>query len=160
VILCDVSAPSTRDQYNFVNRVVLLLNTVILVVTFLLAYSSSSSQIGLLEASVRSSGGTQRIGVRSHDDVAFLRLVQSLGNRIQKLTRAQLRAVREAMLLYRQATSAAVSDALDGDGSEPAKAELDLVGKRVRLQIEETLKGSIPDDALVRQLTTAVIRFG
>jgi len=121
VILCDVSAPSTRDQYNFVNRVVLLLNTVILVVTFLLAYSSSSSQIGLLEASVRSSGGTQRIGVRSHDDVAFLRLVQSLGNRIQKLTRAQLRAVREAMLLYRQATSAAVSDALDGDGSEPRK---------------------------------------
>jgi len=142
------------------NRVVLLLNTIILVVAFFIAYASSSSQIGLLEASVRSSGGTQRIGVRSHDDVAFLRLVQSLGNRAQKLTKDQLRAVREAMLLYRQATSAAVSDALDGDGSEPAKAELDLVGRRVRLQIEETLKGSIPDDALVRQLTTAVIRFG
>jgi len=128
---------------NFVNRVVLLLNTVILVVSFFLAYSSSSSQLGLLEASVRSSGGTQRIGVRSHDDIAFLRMVQSLGNRAQ-LTKDQLRAVREAMLLYRQATSAAVSDALDGDGSEPAKAELDLVGKRVRLQIEETRKGSIP----------------
>jgi len=64
------------------------------------------------------------------------------------------------MLLYRQATSAAVSDPLDGDGSRPAKAELDLVGKRVWLRIEETLKGSVRDDALVRQLTTAVIRFG
>ncbi len=106
-----------------------------------------------------------RTSVRRTDDVAFLRLTQSLNGvipagRTARLTKTQLLAVRDAMRIYRQVTRAGVSTALDGDGSVPAMPELDQIGKQVRFEIEEVLGRAIRDDSLVRQLTTAVIRFG
>ncbi len=147
------------------NRVILVLNAVILVVNFFLSYASSSSQIGLLESATHATGGPLRSGVRRTDDVAFLHLAQSLNgvipaNRTAKLTKGQLLAVRNAMRYYRQATRAGVSNALDGDSTVPAMPALDQIGRQVRLEIEEALGLAIRDDLLVQQLTTAVIRFG
>ncbi len=147
------------------SRVILVLNALVLLINFYVSYASSNSQIGLLQSTARATNVPQRVGVTRADDVAFLRLAQSLNgaipaDRTAALTKAQFRAVRDAMRIYRQAIRAGVGDALDGDASVPAKPELDQIGKQVRLEVEEVLGRAIRGDNLIRQLTTAVIRFG
>ena len=103
------------------NRMTLLLNGVILIVTFLVALSATDSQVGLL----RSASASQSVRRSSLPDTtapAFLRVVQSLENflppkTLDNLSTEQLDTIHEAVRRYYLSVRAAVAR----EGSSTAK---------------------------------------
>jgi hypothetical protein len=96
----------------------------------------------------------------------FLRLVGSMegllpATALDSLTPEQLRTVQEALEQYRRMVEARLADVLYAQpGTTPSRQRLAEVSKAARDEVEQTLRTTIRDDAVVGQLTTAVVRFG
>ena len=150
------------------NRAILLLNLTVLVVSFVLALSSSNSQIGILrsaEAAANPSWSPRR-GPRDDSGAAlgYLRVVQSLETIVppqerERLSGSQMLAIRNAMERYRAAVSTGV---VDGLATESKGAELlatyAAIGKAARGEVENELATYFDDRNLVFRLTAEIIR--
>ena len=136
------------------NRVTLLLNTVILVVTFLLALSATDTQIGLMQSSV----ATHVVRPSTFQDrsVAFLKVVQSLDPR-DKLDRAKLEAVHAAVERYYQVVRYGVTRSRYEEEDDLVAAYAD-VGKQAREEVERALASGFRSDAAIRRVATQIIR--
>ena len=143
------------------NRVVLLLNTGILVVTFLLAMSATDSQIGLL----KSASGMPMRPVRPHTasdpSMAYLRVVQTLDSvlpRGAKVHASQLASIHEAVQRYYYTVREGVLESLGHSGDGDAREAAALRSKEAREQVERTLASSFSDPTVLRRLTTEVTK--
>lgn len=147
------------------NRIVLLLNVVVLLVNFAVCMTFSTSQIGILDTTLRatSHGGARGPSAGGQDvSTAYLRVVQSMdsvmpGDRAKR-TPEQYRAVYEAVALYYEVVQAGVASTL-GNSEEPdavsdAYAE---IGRAARFEVERALVGSF-HGSTVQRLTTEIIR--
>jgi len=146
------------------NRIVLLLNGVILVVTFVVALSATDSQIGLLRSAAAAGGVARSRATRQNTSVAFLHVVQSLKNfmppkAIASLTPEQLDTIHEAVRGYYRAIRAALVNA---NGAKATGRELlavyEDVGRRARGEVEEVVMQAFLDRAVVSRLATEIIR--
>jgi len=153
-----------KTNVSVLNRVVLLLNALILVVNFLLTFTSTNRQGEMAAVASRSSGG--RVVQGQNPSTDFLRLVGSLEGvlppaTIDSLTPEQLQAVNDALEHYRRVVDAGVTTVIYSQaGPVPARQRLAEVNKDARDEVERTLRSAIKDDIIVGQLTTAVVRFG
>ena len=150
------------------NRMILLLNLVVLVVSFALALSSTNSQIGILR-STSEAANAPRIprrgaGDRSDAAIRYLRVVQSLENVapaevLDALTVDQLLSIRAAMFLYRNAVARGVLEGLGSDsGGRALLADYASIGKEARREIERELASHFDDTNVVWRLTAEIIR--
>ena len=147
------------------NRIVLLLNVVVLLVNFAVCLTFSSTQIGILDTTLRAtSHGVPRASrVGGHDlSTAYLRVVQSLESVVpgdeSKRTPDQYRAIYDAIALYYEVVRAGVANTLgsseDPDAIREAHAE---IGRVARFEVERELVGAFHGPA-VQRLTTQIIR--
>jgi len=147
------------------NRLTLVMNTAILVVTFVVALTAGDVQGELLMSAARSDGGG-RMSRRIGDDspTSLLRVVQSMDNFYpatagNKLTRGQLESIRDAIDLYYDEIRTGVDDVLAGsDDDRDLRQAINLLGKSVRVDVEAVLSRSFKDPSIVRRLTTEIIR--
>ena len=146
------------------NRVVLILNALILITSFVLALSATDSQIGLLRSASAAQGGFVRRPARIDVGPAYLRVVQSLKNfmpptMVASLTPEQLDTIREAVREYYLAISAALvhANASKATGRELIRA-YDDVGRKARGEVEEVVMQAFLDRAVVSRLATEIIR--
>lgn len=147
------------------NRVVLLLNVIVLLVNFLLSLSSTDTQIGLLEATGRAAGfswsrGTTFAGPLA---MAYLRVSEALESALPpgkagELTAVQRRALLEAVEAYYEAVGEGVATLTTSD-AEPAALQRAGAGisKDARVRVERILLGAFPSNQAAR-LATEVIR--
>jgi hypothetical protein len=146
------------------NRVVLILNCLVLLTTFMVSLKSTDVQVALASATSRAPSG--RLALHPPPATEFVRLVGSLEGvlpptALDQLGPEQLRAVQDALIAYRRFISAGVDRVLySPDPGAPPRQQLALLSKDVRFEIEQRLRTAIRDDAMVQQLATAVIRFG
>ena len=147
------------------NRLTLVLNTAILVVTFVVALAAGDVQGELLTSAARTVG--QRRGARggvNDSSAALVRVVQSMENFYpptaeNKLTLSQLESIRDAIEVYYAGMRAGVNDVLSGtDESADVRGAIAQLGKTVRVDIEASLSHEFSDPSIVRRLTTEVIR--
>jgi len=161
------------------NRLILLLNVVVLVVNFLLALSTTDSQIGILQTT--SAVATPR--VRGHQrvlaqdpSVAYLRTVQLLEDFapapvLDGLGEPQLAAILEAVRAYYEAVSAyyeAVSAyyeavsmgaaSVEGRSGRELLQAHEALGRGARAEVERKLAAGFRDPAVVHRLATEVVR--
>ena len=143
------------------NRVILLLNTAILVVTFVLALSATDAQIGLLQSASGISMRSARRVESTDSAIAYLRVIQSLDNivpRSTKLSPDQFGAIHEAVRRYKQVVDAGVSRSLVEEADEDPRRGYDRLGKEARDAIEHALANAFSDRSTLRRLTTEVIK--
>ncbi len=136
------------------NRVILILNTVILVVMFLLALSSTDTQIGLMQSSAMTH--FTRPSAFQDRSMAFLKVVQSMDPR-DKLDRDKLEAVYEAVERYYLVVRAGVSRSRFEEEGDLVAAYAD-VGKQAREEVERALASGFRSDAAIRRVATQIIR--
>ena len=149
------------------NRVVLLLNLIVLVVTFALALTASNSQIGILETTNRAAAGFGRTRMSytpSRDaPVAYLNVIQSLeralpADKANDLTVTQMRTIYDAVEKYYSAVGDGVWALLAvNDASKMTQASA-AVGKAARVDVERVLMSAFPNSSDVTRLATEVIR--
>ena len=148
---------------SVLSRTVLALNALILITTFVLSLASTSAQGDMAMMAGRSSG---RIVQNQSSATDFLRLVGSMEGllpaaALDSLTPAQLQAVKDALDQYRRFVDLGVSGILySPPGGSPVRQRLMELNRAARDEVEQTLRTEIRDDAVVGQLTTAVLRFG
>jgi hypothetical protein len=117
-----------KTNVSVLNRVVLLLNALILVVNFLLSFASTNLQGEMAVVASRSSGG--RIVQGQSPSTDFLRLVGSLEGvlpqtAIDSLTPEQLQTVSDALDRYRRVVDAGVTTVIYSQpGPVPARQRL------------------------------------
>ena len=147
------------------NRLTLVLNTAILVVTFVVALAASDVQGELLMSSARNGGGGRVARAVGNDSpTTLLRVVQSMENFYpatpgNKLSRGQLEAIRDAIDLYYPAIRTGVDDVLGAsDDDRDLRQAINQLGKSVRIDIEAALSQSFKDPSIVGRLTTEIIR--
>ena len=147
------------------NRLTLVLNAAILVVTFVVALTAGDVQGELLSSAVRTAG---RGGNAQRTDdgtaVAVLRILQSAENFYPATTKNQLGpdqldAIREALTLYRSEIARGIDEMITHSG---ATADLRQViaqlGRSVRADLESILSRQFSDASVVSRLATEVIR--
>jgi hypothetical protein len=144
------------------NKIVLLLNALILVVNFVLAFTTTNMQATLSQATARF-GGTRTVQ-QNEPAVAYAKLVSSLEGvlprpQLEKLTATQAKAVYDAMNHYEWVMQSGVNAILSrGAGDRPLVRQIQDLNQNARDEVEQQLRGTIRDDTTVRQLTTAIIR--
>ncbi len=151
---------------NNLNKMILLLNAVILVVNFGVAFASSDSQIAMLKT-------TSRIGmVRSSvsygaagSATTFLRVVHSLDRILPqsvraKLTASELQSIYDAVHTYYAESRAGVANVLfeDDDREGAALHDLQNLGINVRGKVEAELQQTFRDQAVVKQIATEIFK--
>ena len=147
------------------NRLTLVLNTAILVVTFVVALAAGDVQGELLMSAARSDGGG-RTARRAIDDssTTLLRVVQSMENFYpatadNALARGQLETIRDAIDLYYDEIRSGVGDVLGAsDDDRNLRQAINQLGKTVRIDLEAVLSRSFKDRSIVRRLATEIIR--
>ena len=147
------------------NRLTLVLNTAILVVTFVVALTAGDVQGELLASAARSTGGQRAARpIGADPSTTLLRVVQSMENFYpatteNRLTRDQLEAIRDAIDLYHDEIRAGVDDVIGtSDDDRDLRQAINQLGKSVRVDIEAALSRSFKDPSIVRRLTTEIIR--
>lgn len=145
------------------NRMVLLLNVVVLVVNFTLAMSATDSQIGVLRSTSRVAYGTAFSIQRSERAIPYLRVVQSLERIAPQDTLADLDAeglasIYEAVNSYEAVVRSGVVRALGetGDSQKLRRNYADL-GREARAEVERTLSSVFRDAGFVSRLTAEII---
>mgnify|MGYP001819481010 CR=1 FL=1 len=147
------------------NRIVLVLNVVVLLVNFVVCLTFSTSQIGILDTTLRASsyGSTRGPSAGGRDvSTAYLRVVQSLDSIVPggaaKHTPEQYRAVYDAVALYYEVVQAGVANTLGGSKDPSAISEAYAeIGRAARFEVERALVGTFHGPT-VQRLTTEIIR--
>jgi hypothetical protein len=146
------------------NRLVLILNALILVVTFVVALSSQSSQLDILGSTANAAATPY---ARGPADVgaafACLRLLQSLDqfsprDKIDAFTPEQVRALLNAAGHYawlagdfgREVRTA------NGDGAKP-RAAVEEFGRASRAAVQQMLEREFRDPEFVGRVTAAIL---
>ena len=147
------------------NRLTLLLNTAILVVTFVVALTAGDVQGRLLTSATRTAGREGRGRDPGPDaSLAVIRVVQSMGNFYpasaeNTLTTRHIESIRDAIEIYGTATRSGLDAVMaENADAEDVRHALDGLGKGVRLEIEAALGESFDNPSTVRRLATEVIR--
>jgi len=148
------------------NRVILLLNVVVLVVTFVLALSATDSQIGLLRSA--SEAANLRVSHRASQGgsaLPYLRVVQSLesitppGSSQDVFEAEKLRAVYDAMRLYQDLIDRGVAGVLArSDRGQVLLSAYEELGRSARQELEMALSPHFDDATFVRRLATEIIK--
>ncbi len=156
---------STAGEGRGLNRTILLLNVGVLVVNFILAFSTTNSQIGLLQSTAAVSNGRlpRQVLAQTDASVTFLKVVQSVGSQGSQGTSVfnatNLRALHDAVRGYRHTIEQGVTELLarTGDG-QAIRDAYDQLGRAAREDLELQLSPHFPDPGIVRRLTTEIIR--
>lgn len=146
------------------SRVVLVLNTCVLIVTLIVALSTSDVQGDVLQTAIRTAGvSLGRRAAACDPGVGFLRVIQSLDRflpreRLERIQPGQLRAIHEAISRYQtvvgEGTAAILGDDLTGPELRTAFQGL---GMDARREVESVLATSFRDPEVVSRLATEVI---
>jgi hypothetical protein len=147
------------------NRLTLVLNTAILVVTFVVALAAGDVQGELLSTAARTTGSDHR----SHrfDDrsaATVLRVVQSMENFYperpgNELCRAQIEAIRDAIEICQSGIESGINATLrSAEDDQDLRGAISHLGRSVRVDIESALARGFEDPTIVRRLATEVIR--
>jgi len=152
-----------KGNASVLSKTVLGLNALILITNFFLCLATTNAQGEMNLVASRSSPG--RIMQQQSSATDFLRLVSSLEGvlppaTIDSLTPEQLQAVSDALDRYRRTVDARLPIALYAKSDVSARRRLQDLNKDARDEVEQTIRTAIRDDAVVGQLTTAVVRFG
>jgi len=145
------------------SKVVLLLNVVVLLVTFAVAWGATDSQIGILDSTVRAGTRVSSRHGPADSAVSYLRVIQSLENilppdRAKTLDASHMRAIRDALESYSLAVGTGVSEALASEGdAESIRRALANLGREARLSVETSLERSLGDRQLASYVATAII---
>ena len=150
------------------NRVVLLLNVIILVVNFLLSLSATDSQIGLMRTTAGLTTGGRvplRRSFSTRDpSLAYLRVVQALDSfapreTLERITIEKLQTIYDAVGGYYQTVGTVVATALQGaTDAEQLRRDYGSLGAQARAEVEQTLSSSFGDRAFVSRLATEIIK--
>ncbi len=151
---------------NNLNKMILLLNAVILVVNFGVAFASSDSQIAMLQSTSRM--GVVRTGNSygaAGSATTFLRVVHSLDRILppemrQKITASELNAIYDAVHTYYAESRAGVASVLveDDDREGAALHDLQNLGINVRGKVEAELQQTFRDQGVVKQIATEIFK--
>ena len=147
------------------NRLTLVLNTAILVVTFVVALTAGDVQGRLLTSATRSAGrdGVRR-GARADQSLAVIRVVQSMENFYpatseNTLKTVQLEAIRDALELCRSSIRSGLTRLIsEGDDDREVRAAATQLGRVTRIEVEAVLARAFNEPTTVRRLATEVIR--
>ena len=150
---------------NPANKAVLLLNALILIVTFVLALGTQSSQLDLLGASAAYAGdaGPRRHGPDSPAPIAYVRLLQSLEQfapreKIDTLNPHEMRALYDALDHYAwkigEGMRIILSQRLDG---AQTRAEIEKLAMDARDGVHTTLSVVFRDAEFVSRVTAAIV---
>ena len=147
------------------NRLTLVLNTAILVVTFVVALIAGDVQGELLSSTTRVAGrGAGPTSSQSSQSIAVVRIAQSMESFYpagpnRELTRSQLQTIRDAVDAYTSGIRVGLDVVLAGNGdADDVRAAMSGLGKPLRIEIESVLNQSFPDPAIARRLATEIIR--
>lgn len=144
------------------SRMILLLNLVVLVVNFAVAWGATDSQIGILDSTSRSS--VSALGRRSTRDVSvsYLRVVQSLEGVLSTesgLDGSHMRAIYESVESYYLTVKTGVGTVLaQGGDAAIVRRALANVSRDARAAVASDLRAFVKDQDLVERITTAVLR--
>ncbi|MGQ0614694.1 MAG: hypothetical protein ACT4PV_13240 [Planctomycetaceae bacterium] len=146
------------------NKVILLLNATVLLVTFVLVLSSQGRQADLALASA---GAATRAGTGPRPGAgAALRLLQSLEQyapreRIDALSGAQVRALFEALDHHAWLLEEGMEDLRRrGEDGAKTRAAVEELGKRLRLQVQGVLERQFREAEFVNRVTAAILGGG
>jgi hypothetical protein len=149
------------------NRIVLVLNVIVLLTNFALAFWMTESQVGILDTTVRAANGPGLIAPRAGDrtvSTAYLRAVQSLDSiappsRETERSPEQYRALYDAVQAYYRVIDRSVATALfSGADPDALRRSFEDAGKAARAAVESEHEGPFGDARLVQRLATEVIR--
>lgn len=147
------------------NRIVLLLNVIVLVVTFLVAMAATDSQVGILRSTSAAMDGRRSVVLSDPHATAFLRTVQALPNflakeRLDGFNGERLDAIHTAIGRYFQVIDAGVTRSLQREGvaGEDLLRVYENMGRDARVEVEGALSPAFSDAATVQRLTTEIIR--
>jgi hypothetical protein len=150
------------------NRVVLLLNVIILVVNFLLSLSATDSQIGLMRTTAGLTTGGKTALRRSYStrdpSLAYLRVIQALDSfapreALDRLTIERLQTIYDAVDGYYRTVGTIVATSLQqATDADKLRREYASLGAQARAEVEQTLASSFGDRALVSRLATEIIK--
>jgi len=146
------------------NRVVLILNTCVLVVTLIVAMSTSEVQGDVLQTAIRTAGVSLGRRVAASDSsVAFFRVVQSLERvmpraKLDGIEPGQVRALHDAVARYVSVVGEGTAKILGEDlkGAEMLSA-FEGLGKDARREVESVLEGAFREPDVVSRLTAEVL---
>ena len=145
------------------SKVILILNALILVVSFVMAWASTNSQVSVLQATARvGHGDRMHASIGSNDPgVAYLRAVQSLEGRlpqatIDQLTVEQWRTIHNAMAEYQETERRGLVKILNSETTAVPDAQRRL-SKSALEALQYSLREAIPDEQVVKRIATAVV---
>ena len=139
------------------NRIVLVLNVIVLLTNFALAFWMTESQVGILDTTVRAANSPGLIVPRAGDrtvSTAYLRAVQSLDSIAPASgggarSSEQYRALYEAVQAYYRVIDRSVATALfSGADPESLRRSFEDAGKAARAAVESELEGPFRDARL------------
>ncbi len=148
------------------NRMILLLNVGVLVVNFFLVFQAMDSQIGLMRSTANAENLSMRRagrGALTNSALPSARVLQSLesaaGADSDAFAPQKLRAVHDAVRGYQRTMGQGVMDLLlRPEEDEDLRQLYAQLSKTARDEVEIALARGFSDPALVRRLTTEVIR--
>ena len=147
------------------NRLTLVLNAAILVVTFVVALTAGDVQGQLLDSAIRTAGRDRNLRTREPaSSTALLRVVQSMDNYYpataeNALTSQQLVVIQDAIDLYYSAIRTGIDEVTSGESdSADVRGQVTQLGRTVRVDLESVLGDGFSDPSVVRRLTTEIIR--
>jgi len=144
------------------NKSILVLNTLILVVNFVVSFASSELQGKMLETTSRSANvGQPRILVPTGRALSqVLTTLQSLvpATQIDALSSDEIRKIESAIRHYKWMAENSASEAIRNTDGRPVRERLAESSKDARDEIERMLGATLNDHNMVRQVTTAIIR--
>jgi len=158
-----VSAAVATDR-SLMNQLTLALNAAILAVTFVVALTAGSVQGDMLVSSTRGGGRVGARAVTEPSAATLLRVVQSMENFYpatveNTLNSTQLRTIQDAIDLYSSEIGAGIEGVLrESDDSRDVRAEIQQLGRTVRIDLESTLARAFGNPEVVRRLATEIIR--
>ena len=148
------------------NRVVLVLNVVVLLVNFFVSFTFSNAQIGILDTTIRASGNGRAVGPMAGGrdiSTAYLRVVQSMDSvapaSAGRRTPEQYRALYDAVSRYYDVVRSGVAQSLGESRDPKAIGEgYSEISRAARFEVEKALVGSFRDSATVTRVATEIIR--
>ena len=148
------------ERISSLNKMVLLLNAAVLLVTFFVAFASSDTQYRLLESSAGLSGVRYSPALGGIAGT-FLRTVNSIQGTIpasqrDEMTAAQLGAIHEAVAVYYATAQNGVWEIVQGP-DVGVFFRVDALNRRAKANVEQELGREFRDAALVQRITSAIL---
>ena len=145
------------------NRMILVLNTCVLLVNLFLSFATSEAQGSALRSAASMPGFTRSRPGGSSLAPAFLRVVQSLERALPRdaldaITQDQLLTLHEAVGVCFSSVERGTGRLLGLDApSGTLREAADQIGREAREEVLRTLRNAFRDDAVLQRLTTEIL---